>query len=301
MTLRHLKVFHTVCKHKSMTLAAKELYLTQSAVSQTIRELEEHYGTVLFERFPRRIELTETAKALDKIAADILLSYNEIDSQVAMAATGGILRVGANLSAGTALIHDYLATFEQLHPQTKVTVMVTRGSVLLPKLLENELDLVLMETPSDSSEFIVEPFYDDRIIFIGPSDSPLADKKKVSLKQIVSENLLLREQGAGVRNQFDQIMQSKGISVTPVWESSSNTALVKAVMHGRGIAVVPYLLVKDDLEAGRIREIHVQDVSLARKLSIVCHKKKHLNPLLRDFMDIIRKQGCQPVTKDQLP
>lgn len=288
MTIRHLRVFHTVCKHMSMTEAAKELYLTQSAVSQTVKELEAHYGQTLFDRFPRRIELTEAGKVLEEIASGILLSLNEIEPQLAMVGTGGTVRVGANLSVGTVLIHEYLNAFEQLRPDTKVELTVTRGSVLIPMLLENKLDLALMEDPGREQEFIVEPFYNDRIIFVGRPDCPAAKKKSVSLEEITKEDLLLRERGAGVRDQFEYIVKAHGINVHPAWESSSTTALVRAVMGGRGIAVVPYLLVEDYLKEGKLKEIHVRDVSLGRLLNIVRHRRKHLTPAVKDFTDVVR-------------
>ena len=97
-----------------MTGAAQELFLTQPAVSQTIRELEEYYNTALFDRFPRRLELTKSGELLRQTANNIVFSLNEVEARIRLEELVGKLRIGANLSVGTVLIHRYIKPFQEI-------------------------------------------------------------------------------------------------------------------------------------------------------------------------------------------
>lgn len=290
MTLRHLRVFLSVCQHRSMTGAAQELFLTQPAVSQTIRELEEYYSTSLFDRFPRRLELTKSGELLRETANNILFSLNEVETRIRFEELVGRLRIGANLSAGTVLVHPVLQEFQKNHPDTRIELLVTRASVLEEKLNENELDFCLMELSGRENDFVAEPFYEDRIVLVGRPDSPYAARENLRLRDMEKESFLLREKGAGVRDQFDHLVLAHKLEIHPAWESSSTTCLVNGVFAGFGIAVLPYLLVKKYLDAGTLSELPVQDAKLGRVLNIVHHKNKLLTRPAQDFIQVVRNR-----------
>ena len=287
MIIRQLNVFLTVCRTGSMTAAAEELYMTQPAVSQTIKELEEHYSTKLFDRFPRRLEITESGRMLRRSAEKLLNSLEEMEISIRETENDGPVRIGVNLSVGNALLTDYLHTFRKTHPKSEVRVVCTRGSVLERMLNEHELDFLLMEEPMHENDFLMDPFYDDRIVIVTRPDDPLLEEETHSLKDLAGKSFLLREKGAGVREQFNHICMSQGLRIKPFWESSSTTVLVNAVIAGEGIAVLPYLMVRDRLERGEIKELPVKDVILSRKLYLIRHPGKYMSQAARDFADIV--------------
>ena len=287
MLLRQLNIFLCVCRKGSMTAAAEELYMTQPAVSQTIRELEDHYGTRLFDRFPRRLQLTDSGQQLQKTAEAILTKVDEMEVVMRESENEAPVRIGANLSVGNALLRGYIEKFRRIHPDSEVRTICTGGSLLEEKLLENELDFLLMEEPTHEHDYILEPFYLDKIVIVTRPGDPLLEMEKLLLKNIKEQPFLLREKGAGVREQFDHICLSQGIRIYPHWESSSNTVLVNAVLAGEGIAVLPYLMVRDRLERGELKELHVDDVNLSRTLYVIRHPAKYLARAAQDFIAII--------------
>ena len=300
-----IRVFLSVCEHGTMTEAARSLYMTQPAVSQTIAALEEQYQTKLFDRFPRRLQLTEAGKVLKdsaqdmvRMSAQLLLNLRmseEIEEKLRRQDEEAPVRIGVNLSVGKALIHDYLKIFRNDHPKTPVRVNATRGSILRGMLQAGEMDFLLMEDPDDD-DFIKEPFYHDRIVITAPPGHPVFEKcsgngQGIRLADLAREDLFLREKGAGVREQFDHLCQAHALKIEPAWESSSTSILVGALLSGeRGIAVLPYLLVRDELAAGKLREVPVSDVRLDRILFIVRHRGRHLTKAAQDFLEIIRNR-----------
>ena len=287
MIIRQLQVFLTVCRTLNMTAAAEELYMTQPAVSQTIKELEDHYGTKLFDRFPRKLQITDSGRMLKRSAEKLLDSLEEMEISVRETEKDGPVKIGVNLSVGNALLMEYLETFRADHPHSEVRIICTRGAVLEKMLNEHTLDFLLMEKPLHDNDYIMQPFYEDRIVVISRPDDPLRRRKKLTLSDIVNERILLREKGAGVREQFDHICMSQGIRVKPYWESSSTTVLVNAVIAGEGIAVVPYLMVRDRLEKGEIEELPVSDIKLSRTLYLIKYPGKYLSQAARDFADLV--------------
>lgn len=287
MIIRQLSVFLSVCKTGSMTAAAEELFMTQPAVSQTIRELEEHYETKLFDRYPRRLEITESGRMLKRSAEKLLNSLEEMEISVREIDMDGPVRIGVNLSVGNALLVDYLKLFRKDHPNSEVRVVCTRGSVLERMLDEHELDFLLMEKPMHDGDYEMQPFYQDRIVVVTRPDDPLQKKEGLKLADIAHEQFLLRERGAGVREQFNHICMSKSISIDPYWESSSTTVLVNAVIAGEGIAVLPYLMVRDRLEKGEIKELNVADINLSRTLYLIKYPGKYLSKAVKDFAALI--------------
>lgn len=294
MIIRQLNVFLTVCRTGSMTAAAEELFMTQPAVSQTIKELEEHYNTRLFDRYPRRLEITESGRMLRRSAEKLLNSIEEMEISIRKSDQDGPVRIGVNLSVGNALLTDYLKAFRNDHPHAEVKVLCTRGSILERSLSEHELDFLLMEKPIHETDFLMEPFYNDRIVIVTRPDDPLQKLEAPVLIDLLKTPILLREKGAGVREQFNHICLSRGIKIQPYWESSSTTVLVNAVLAGEGIAVLPYLMVRDRLEKGEIKELKVQDVSLSRTLYLIRHPGKYMSQAARDLAAIIIGKDVKP-------
>lgn len=291
MLIRQLNVFLTVCRTGSMTAAAEELYMTQPAVSQTIRDLEEHYETKLFDRFPRKLVITESGRILRRSAERLLNNLEEMEITLRDCDKEGPVRIGVNLSVGNALLMKYLRKFREQHPDSEVQVFCTRGSLLEQKLNDHELDFLMMEKPAHENDYSMDPFYSDRITIVVRPDDPLLAREDLTLADLAGHPFLLREKGAGVREQFDHICMSKGLTINPHWESSSTTVLVNAVLAGEGIAVLPYLMIRERIAEGSLRELTVKDVNLSRTLYLIRHPNKYLSEAARDLMEIILQDG----------
>lgn len=289
MTIRHLRIFLYVCETLNMTAAGAKLNMSQPSVSQCIKEMEEYFQVILFERFPRKLYITEAGEKLKDYATHMLTLFDEAEQKIKKTEAAGVIRIGANLTIGTALIHQYIKAFEEKYPSVDVVVTVCNSVRIEEMLNKNELDLALMEETIRDSYLNVEVFGDDRIVVIAYPEHKLCKTENIFFSDIVNEKLLLREKGAGVRDKFEHLSYVKGFKITPLWESTSTTALVNAVKEKVGLAVVPYQLVKKELEAGTVRELKLEDANLNRHLTIVTSKHKYLTEPVKAFMALMKR------------
>ncbi len=290
---RQLEVFAAVYEERSMTAAGRRIHMTQPAVSQTIKDIENIYETQLFERYGSRLHVTQAGNILYDYARRIMNLYADLDEEIRRNEGIKEIRVGGNISVGTAQMIYLVEEFKKIHPDIDVKVMVYQAPVIMNAILNNELDVAMLEDQTGNTfnrEYLSEPYYLDKIVIVASPEHRFAGKT-VKLKELENEGFLFRERGAGVRDKFDNILRSHDVNVNVVWQCTSTEAIVAAVSRNMGISVLPYLLVKEYLDKGEICEIKLSDVPLSRNLNIIWHKDKVITKPLEDFINIVRKFG----------
>lgn len=288
MNSRHLRIFVRVYEEKNMTMAAEKMFISQPSVSQAIKELEEHYGVRLFERYPKQLFPTPEGELLYRYVKQVFGLLDEIEKEIPALSEKGIITVGANISVGTVLLRKYIEKFSEEFPEAKVKVTVAGSTKLRAMIYDHTVDLGLMEDLPREQSLIQESFYKDKIVVVSSPDNKLAEKKNLKLKDLQDQNFLLRARGVGVRDRFDYIMKLYDMEIEPLWESSNTRSLINATVDGLGIAVLPYLLVKEDIDRGNVKMLDVKENLLNRNLNIVYHKDKIFNRWLKRFAEIVR-------------
>ena len=273
----------------NMTQAAESLFISQPSVSQAVRELEDYYEVKLFERYPKKLYPTAEGDLLYAYARQILGLYDKVKEEIQFLSDNVTIKVGANISAGTVLIRKYIEAFHEIYPNARVMVRVTGSSKLKKMIMDHEIDFALMEDLVFDTNLVQEPFYNDRIVLVCSPDNALAKKKHLQYSDLTGCDFLLREKGVGVRDKFDYIMMLNDITIAPVWESSNTKALINAVKDNYGVAVLPYLLVKDEIDDGSVAVLDINDDSLNRNLNIVYHREKIFNKWTLKLMELIRE------------
>lgn len=289
MTLRHLKIFVAVCELSSITKAAEKLYISQPAVSCVVKELEDYYGIKLFDRISKRLYLTEAGMNFLDHAAHIVSLFSEMENNVRDLDKIGKLRIGSSITIGTNFMPIYVHIFKTLYPQTDVYVTIDSSDKIERKILQNELDFALIEGNVHSKSIISETYMDDALVIICCVDHPFCKSKYVMAEQFISEPFLLREKGSGTRELFDNVIASLGYSVIPTWESTSTNSLINAVIIGLGISVLPYMLVKEKLNDGKIATVQIDGLKFNRKYNIIYHKNKFLTASAKTFIKICKE------------
>ena len=252
MTLRYMKIFVSVYEHNSITKAADVLHLAQPSVSLAIKEMEEYYGTRFFERIGRHISPTGAGNELYRYALHIIELFDEMEQKIKDWDHCGTLRIGASITIGTHILPLMLKQYQEIYPMLKITVIIKQSAAIEQLVLENKIDIALIENQPEYADIMAIPFMTDHLCAIVPVTHPLADKKWVTLEEVSAYPFLMREKGSAGREILDAGFELKNITVHPVWESTSTQAIVKAVSVGLGVAVLPYLLVKKDMEENHV-------------------------------------------------
>ena len=292
MTLRHMKIFEAVFRHSNITKAAEELHLAQPSVSVAVRELEEYYGICLFERLGRRIVPTELGKEFYGYALHIVSLFDEMEQKIRNWDALGVIRIGASITIGTHILPPLLKQYQALYPELRTEVTIGKSAVIEQHILENKIDIGLIENQSEHPDINVLPFMEDYMQAIVAPDHPLAKCSQVTLEQLAQYPFLMREKGSAGRVILDACFALEQITVHPLWESASTQAIVRGVAEGLGVAVLPCLLVRKNIEEHTVKMIPFPQ-PLTRKLNLIWHRSKYLTDNMNAFIELCKKSGSE--------
>lgn len=287
MTLRHLKIFVTVCETNSMTKAGEKLFIAQPSVSLAVAELEKYYGIQLFDRISKKLYLTESGKRFLQYATHIVRLFEEMEKEVKNFDASGMIRVGSSITIGNYLLPLSIKEFKQTHPKMNIKAIIANSDAIEKAVLENEIDLGLIEGIIHTPYILSEELADDELVMICPISHPFANQEIV-VSELKKEDFLMRESGSAGREIFESMMTLQGINIIPAWESTSTQAIIRAVQAELGISVLPYLLVEESLKNKRIARFWIKDITLSRKLSVIYHKNKLITKGAKDFIDLCK-------------
>lgn len=288
MTLRHLKIFVTVCETGSTTAAGEKLHIAQPSISLAISELEDYYGIKLFDRIAKRLYITEAGKKFLQYATHIVGLFEEMEREIKNFDATGIIRIGASITIGNYLLPGYITRFKKIHPQMDVKVIIDNSEKIQQYILSNQIDIGLIEGIVYSPYIAEHKFRDDELVMVCGNAHPFANQKNVEISKLQNESFILRESGSAGREIFDSTMTSLGIKILPAWESISTQAIIRAVQANLGISVLPYLLVKDSLNRKEISQFHIDGIRFQRSFSVIYHQNKFLTESAKDFIALCK-------------
>ena len=267
-----IRVFRAVAHHLNFSRAAEELLLTQPAVTQQIKALEEEFGLPLFDRGGGRISLTAAGKALLPFAERIKTLTDEAQSAVAEACgqQAGELALGASQTIAQYLLPTLIASFRQAQPKVHVTARSGNSDQMLEALLAREVHLALLEGPEQRKDVHIEPFLQDRMVLVVPASHEWADQQ-IDVQTLAREPLLVREFGSGSRRVVEQALGEMGIRPRDLHislELDSTEGLLNAVEAGLGVTFVSRWAVRNQLALGTLKLAKVRGLKLARQFSL---------------------------------
>ena len=287
MNLRQLEVFRAVCEQGGFTRAAQSLYMTQPAVSHVIAELEKEAGCPLFDRISRRIYLTEAGRIFLEKARQILELHEELSAGFPALTGQAPLRIGSGITIANFHLPTILRRCRRLDGFPSVRVTVDQAGRIEEALLNSELDVALIEGVVRHPHLIRQPFSSyDPAAFCAPSH-PLATRSPLSLDDLLTAELLLREPGSAIRDAFDSALLLRDRCAEPAWTSVNSPALAAAAREGLGVAVLPACLTEADVAAGRLVRLEVEGLTLRNQNQLVVHRDKTITPPLRLFMEAV--------------
>lgn len=292
LNIESLKMFCHVVDEGSITRAAKIGFVSQPAVTRQIHQLEELYGTLLFDRVDGKLKLSETGKALYPYAKEII-EYSERSFDAVHELTGRantILNVGTSLTIGEYLLPDILGNFSKINPNIKFSITVRNTPTILTKLVHNDIDIALVEGVVNNKDLITEKFADDELVLIAPANHPWAKRESIRIEELPEEKMLWRESDSGTRQIVEDALNKLGVleHINHSMELGSTQSIKSAVEAELGISILPRLTVLRELKYGVLREVKIKNFKLVRDLWLV--EKNHRFPKtgIHHFKEYIR-------------
>ena len=294
LTLRQMRVFAAVARNLSFTRAARELHLTQPAVSQQIKLLEEDVGMPLFEQIGRKVHLapagaellryTEQAMELLRQAAESLSAMRGLKR--------GVLKLGA-VSTAKYFAPSLLSAFTPAYPEVSIKFAVGNREEIIKQLAANEIDLVIMGRPPRELKTVAEPFAKHPLVIIASPTHPLAARRRIKLSQLATESFIIREEGSGTRASMERVFRERGVPIRVSMEVSSNETIKQSVMANMGVSFISSHTVGLELAAGKLITLDVVGLPLIRDWYVIHLRDKRLAPIPAAFRTFLLHKGAQ--------
>jgi len=279
-----LRSFHAVATHGSFTRASEMLHITQPTLSGQVKELEERYGTKLFIRHGRRIELTEIGKSAFNITRIIFRHEEEVEQllQSARALTSGQLRVAAD---APYIATPLLAQFQRLYPGIQISIQYGNSEQLMSWIESRRCDVAFLPNiPQHDDHLFSIPLLPDRLVVFVSQDHAWADRRSISAEELVTQRIVLREKGSRTRSIFEEAIGRAGFALNDVMEISGREGVREAVAAGFGIGIVA----ESELQAdSRLRALPVTDVDLVYDEYVACLQQLRSLRVTEAFLDLI--------------
>lgn len=290
-TLRQLQVFVAVARAGSVSQAAGEVALSQSATSTALSEFERQFDCRLFERVGKTLRINPLGEQLLPKAVEMLDRAAEIEALLEGRTGLGSLRIGATLTIGNYLATLIVAGFLQRHPDARVQLTVHNTATIVEQVAKYELDLGLIEGSCRHPDVVVEPWVADELVVFAKPDHPLVKRRNVSIEALLRERWILREQGSGTREVFEQALHrhhAKPARLTVCLELEHTEAIKRAVESGLGLGCISRLALKEAFRRGSLAPIRTPDLDLGRRFQFLWHKDKYQTSALREFLAACR-------------
>ena len=288
MTIRHLKIFIEVAQCGNMTAAASKLFISQPTASQAIRELEEHYGVLLFERLSKRLYITEAGKKLLFYAKEVVKEFDSLESKMSNLNKKEKIRVGATISVGDCILSDLIHRCIEENPNVEIYSFVGNTETIEEKLLSNELDIAIVEGKVKSQDLIVKPELEDYLVLICSTKHPFAQKKIIKTDELRDEIFAMREKGSGTRELFEEYMLNNGMPIKVVFEGNTPQSIKQEVIHNNCLSVISICLVENEIKDSLIHVIENEENTWNRHFSLVYHKDKLMTDAIKSLINIVK-------------
>jgi DNA-binding transcriptional LysR family regulator len=271
MDTRQLAAFCAVVERKSFSQAAERLGVTQPAVSLQIRSLEQRLGRQLLDRSGRRVEPTEAGRLLYASAQRLLALEEHLLEELQAddeGAVTGTLELGASTGPGGTVVPLLLCEFREQHPDVRVRLTVSDTQTLVDQVANRELELGIVGAARRHRGVTFEPFFRDEVVLACPAGHRLAGKT-ISLDALKNEQLIVMQEGAGVRQVIEDELRKAGLRLRDLdvsLELGLQESVRSAVLAGHGIAFISRLAVDADLDEGRVVTARVRGLDPVREI-----------------------------------
>jgi DNA-binding transcriptional LysR family regulator len=291
MQIETFKIFRDLAESGSFSRAAITNGITQSAVSQQIRGLEQRFQVSLIERGGRGFALTAEGEAFLGASREIVDVYEHLDDRLKSLSNTveGHLRVGVIYSIGLHELPPYIKAFKQAHPAVEVQVEYRRSWELYGAVMEGEVDIGLVCYPAKKKGLQILPFLNDRLVMICHPRHPLAGRKTICLRDLEGERFISFEPDQPTRKVIDKALRDQGVHIRHAIEFDNVETVKRAVEIENGISIVPACTVRQEVENGALAAVEIANPNMWRPLGVLLKRDRSRSPAMREFLALLQR------------
>ncbi|MEK4661298.1 LysR family transcriptional regulator [Priestia sp. FSL H7-0729] len=294
MNLHGLRLFHAIVRYGGVTRAAEELNISQPAVSSQVKKFERELGIQLFVSEGRRLVLTDAGVQLTGYAERLFLLEQDVENFVQDFREGkkGLIRLTATYLPSNFLLPGWIARFKQMHEDVEIIVSTTNTRLAFDQLLRYEAEIAVYGGSGITHAGVQwDELFDDEMWFVVHPDHPYAGKE-IELHEMMAEPFIMREEGSATRERLVSLCTTNNLTAPRIaLQFNGLNETISAVKAGYGANFISSLVVKDDVQQGRLARVYVRGVQLRNTVAVCTRAGEVLSPAAQHLVQLIRQEA----------
>lgn len=294
MNITYLRSFYTTVKFNSISKAAKELHLTQPGLSMQLQSLENEIGSKLLNRSNRGVELTDEGAVVYEYAGTMISLADNLERDLNNLKTKkSSLVICSCKSLGEHILPCSIYTFKEIHFNIDISMEIYNSQNVLKKLLNHDANIGIVTGVDIPENIVAAPIMHDNLILVSGRN---AEKTNITLDEVLSLPLILREQGSGILTLLENALKEKLLTfnnLNVLISLNSVESIKSSVSSGRGYAFLPESVVSQELKTGNLKKINIEDFKIPFDYYIAFRENYTLTEYERKFADFLTsKKRC---------
>jgi DNA-binding transcriptional LysR family regulator len=293
--MRQLEIFCKVVELKSFSKAAEAVFLTQASVSERIAGLESSIGAKLLDRIGRQIEPTRAGKLLYKQAVRLLDLKRTVRLEMEdfLGLKQGDVRLGGSTIPGDYILPKIIGQFSKKYPHITVNLIISDTTETERLVHSGDLEMGVIGSRTSNKDLDHCDLWKDELLLVVNADHRWANKKMVSLDELLEEPFIMREKGSGTQRIIDEALKASGLEGIPSLKAAahlgSSTAVKEGVKSGIGVAIISSRALETELNSGVLKTIKLKNMPpIKRNFYLIKDKRRILSPACRAMFDFLQ-------------
>jgi DNA-binding transcriptional LysR family regulator len=294
--LETLRLYCDVVRLRSFSRGAEQNFVSQSAASQAVQQLETQLGVVLIDRTKRPFVITREGDAFYAAARGILESWEKAKTEVAAvkARVDGTVRVAAIYSVGLHDMSRPMQQFMSLYPAARVQLECLHPHKVVEAVLTGEVDIGIMSYPPAERALSVVPLRDEPMALVCHPNHRLARRRVVMPAELAGEAFVAFDPGLTIRKAIDRALRQHNVRVNIVMEFDNIETIKQAIIIAAGISILPRHTVQKEASIRTLAAMHVAMPDLVRPVGIVHRRQKPLTSTAERFVQMLHEASEMP-------
>lgn len=290
MEFRTLIYLVSLAEHGSFTAAARANFVTQPAISISLRKLEAELGTKLFDLRGRRVAFTGAGEVVLEYARRLIGLERELHREIEdlEGLTKGRIALGTIDAASVYVLPEIFSRFNEIYPGIDIHLEIDSTMPLLDKCASGTVDCVVGTLPpGEFSGFDVFPIYRESLVIIAPCGHPIAGARPIAASKLSGHTFISFHEESFTRRIIEKVLEENGIQPRITMAIDSPEAIKNLVASGLGLAVLPERTVAGEIERGVLRRVRVRGIAFERRLGLFIPEERYLSTTVRAFLGVL--------------